>query len=343
MAMADSSTRRVLMGSAGRRVYLYDWFARAFDRLGMTGEIHVTDADPRSAVYGHAEHRHRVPPYASADHESAMVSLVEELRPVLFFSVNDYEIENLASSGLGRRIEDLGTTVLGVPSDRHGLVHDKFRMAEALAEIGIGTPATVLLADSSGLDELARSAPRIIIKDRYGSGSSGLVSVESADLPLAVAWATRAGGGHAERLIAQPAIEGSEFGLDVVTPLLSGVHPTTVLARRKIRMRAGETDQAVSADASPFLRLGQALAGWLEHRGSIDVDVIVTPDGAPSVIDINPRFGGGYPFNHLAGADLPALFLAQLRGDGGTDLARYLRYEVGVASSKHEAIMGVAE
>lgn len=343
MAMADDSTPRVLMGSAGRRVYLHDWFAQAFERLGMVGEMHVTDADPRSAAYAHGEHRHRVPPYASADHVPAMVSLVEELRPALFFSVNDYEIENLASTGLGRRIEQLGTTVLGVPGDRHGLVHDKLRMAEAMEAIGIGTPMTVLLTDSSGLDELARCAPRIIIKDRYGSGSSGLVSVESADLPLAVAWATRAGGGHAERLIAQPVIEGSEFGLDVVTPLFPDAHPTTVLARRKIRMRAGETDQAVSADAAPFQRLGGILAGWLKHRGSIDVDVIVTPDGEPSVIDINPRFGGGYPFNHLAGADLPALFLAQLRRDGLTDLERYLRYEVGVASSKYEAIVGAAE
>ena len=37
-----------------------------------------------------------------------------------------------------------------------------------------------------------------------------------------------------------------------------------------------------------------------------DVDVIMNPDNmCPYVIDMNARFGGGYPFSHLAGLDLP--------------------------------------
>jgi carbamoyl-phosphate synthase large subunit len=272
-----------------------------------------------------------------------MVNLIDGMRPALLFSVNDYEIEALATSGLGQRIREFGTEVLGVPGERHHLVHDKLLMSRALTEEGIPTPPTVLLTDRDGLADLARSTPRIIIKDRFGSGSSGLINVVAGDLSLAVGWATRSGGPGPHNLIAQPALDGVEYGLDIVAPLKAGAHPVAVLARRKVRMRSGETDQAISADAAPFSALGERLTTWLGHRGSVDVDVIVSDDGVPSVIDINPRFGGGYPFNHLAGADLPALFVAQLNGGYGTDLDEYLRYDVGVASSKYEAIVGAAE
>ncbi|MBT2495019.1 ATP-grasp domain-containing protein [Microbacterium sp. ISL-59] len=341
--MDDSQTFRIVIGSAGRRIYLHDWFEKALSRAGVSGEVHVTDADARSATYSHATHRHLMPAYASDEYFPAMVNLADRLRPALLFSVNDYEIEALATSGLGQRITELGTEVLGVPGDRHHLVHDKLLMSRALTQEGIATPRTVLLTDLEGLAELARSAPRIIIKDRFGSGSSGLINVAAGDLSLAVEWATRSGGLVPDGLIAQPALEGIEFGLDVVAPLKVGAHPVAVLARRKLRMRSGETDQAISADASPFLPLGERLTTWLGHRGSVDVDVIVADDGVPSVIDINPRFGGGYPFNHLAGADLPALFVAQLNGGYGAELGEFLRYDVGVASSKYEAIVGAAE
>ena len=37
----------------------------------------------------------------------------------------------------------------------------------------------------------------------------------------------------------------------------------------------------------------------------MDVDILENKEGELFVLEINARFGGGYPFSHLAGADFP--------------------------------------
>ncbi len=113
--------------------------------------------------------------------------------------------------------------------------------------------------------------------------------------------------------------------------MLSGV-----LARRKVRMRAGETDKAVTVDPAPCTRIAERIAEASDLTGLIDVDVFVDDFGGASVIDINPRFGGGYPFVHLAGADVPLYYLAQAFG---VDIGEsWNRYEWNVVSAKFESI-----
>ncbi|MFJ4044401.1 ATP-grasp domain-containing protein [Microbacterium sp. NPDC089987] len=329
---------RIVVGSAGRRVYIVDWFRDAFKRLGVDGEVHVTDADARSAAYLSSTHRHLVPPYGDAAYATAMIDLFDLIEPRLFVSLNDYELAVLAMSGLAQRLEERGTTVLVPRGSIHASLHDKYQMYGALTEARVPTVETVLASDNLGIARLTAREPNLIIKDRYGSGSSGLVHVPSSELELALRWVSRPSAGKdPSSFVVQPALEGSEFGLDVVAPLTAGGHDVRVLARRKLRMRAGETDQAETVDPGPFNELALRLAAWTGHRGGIDVDLIGESPASAKVIDINPRFGGGYPFSHRAGADIPALIVDQLVR-GRSDATAFLRYRVGTQSSKFEAI-----
>src|SRR5262249_21003090 len=112
--------------------------------------------------------------------------------------------------------------------------------------------------------------------------------------------------------VIQPWLPGEEYGMDVVNDL-DGRHACT-LGRRKLAMRVGNTDRAVTVAEPKLEQLGEQIGRRLGHIGCLDCDVMAT--GADyQVLDLNPRFGGGYPFSHLAGANLPAALIAWARGE----------------------------
>jgi hypothetical protein len=56
------------------------------------------------------------------------------------------------------------------------------------------------------------------------------------------------------------------------------------------------------------------------------------------VLEINLRFGGGYPVSHLAGADFPAAILAMARGEPVPE--SFGGYRSGVVMTKDLVIAG---
>ena len=79
-------------------------------------------------------------------------------------------------------------------------------------------------------------------------------------------------------------------------------------------MRAGETDKAVSTADPILIDLGHKLLKSMKLLGPADVDVVMTEEG-PKLLEINPRFGGGYPCSHMAGADFCRKVVAMRNGD----------------------------
>src|SRR5699024_10366035 len=108
-------------------------------------------------------------------------------------------------------------------------------------------------------------------------------------------------------LVGQPAIEGHEYGVDIVCPLEGGV-VAGVLARRKLAMRGGETSVCQTIDPAEFFDLAETLAAALGPQGLIDVDIMRTASGEIYVLDINSRFRGGFPTKHISHADIPGYY-----------------------------------
>ncbi|WP_395728579.1 DUF4012 domain-containing protein [Nakamurella sp.] len=245
-------TVRILVGSAGRRTYLLQWFRDSLERWGYRAEVAITEADPRAVATAYADAVHRVPAYADPGYVDAMVAVFDRVRPDLFLSVNDHELTCLAGP-VADKLRGYGGVVLALDADRQQVVADKYAMARTFGALGIGCPTTVLGSDSDGLARLAASAARLVIKDRYGSGSSGFAVVRAANVGAAIALH---GGPHGRRdpdlLVVQPFLSGVEFGLDIVGDLTDSAEVTAVLARRKESASQGVTTRVVTVDPVGF-------------------------------------------------------------------------------------------
>ena len=331
---------RIVISSAGRRVYLVQWFQEALYEAGLVGEVIVIEHDPNAATAAAADSYRAIPAFTSREYAPAMLDIIDELQPELFLSLNDHELTAL-SEGLADELRARGVVTPVLDEQSHRAVADKLAMSQVLQQAGICTPRTVLLSDVAAVQDLLCNTNNIVVKDRWGSGSSGLRRFTSAQ---ACRWVEQryhhATGTEAHRLddiIVQPDVGGIEYGLDVITAVRGG--PVAgVLARRKLAMRHGETSSAKTVKNTPFIGLAAALNAALGIRGSVDVDVLVGDDDVPYVIDVNPRFGGGYPFMHVAGADVPHFYLASTLGFAPRP--DWDQYRIGYIGSKHEGIIG---
>ena len=102
-------------------------------------------------------------------------------------------------------------------------------------------------------------------------------------------------------------------------------------------MRAGETDKAVSTDDPTLIQLGLKIAQSLQIFGPLDADVMY--DGAtPRLLEINPRFGGGYPCSHLCNADFPRKLIRIAQGQ--TLQPDIGACPAGIAMFKQDEIIG---
>ncbi|WP_228018914.1 ATP-grasp domain-containing protein [Brachybacterium epidermidis] len=172
---------------------------------------------------------------------------------------------------------------------------DKLRMAQLLEGIGMPTPRTVTGDDEAGIAEIPAASERLVVKHRLGSGSSGLALVPAdgvrAAIDAAIDSAPAPADGSApsgQDVVVQPCLPGLEHGVDIVGDLREPGELRAVLARRKVRMRAGETDKAASVDPAPFVANAEKIARAAQLTGLIDTDMFLAEGGEPSVIDINP-------------------------------------------------------
>ena len=342
------TSRNILISSAGRRNYLVRWFRDALLRNSTAGRVFVADSDEHAASRGEADVFVLLPPADSAEYAASLLDLCRCNHIDFAVSVNDFELSVWARMDK-KPFEAIGTRLISLETRHQEIVEDKYAMSAALELGGIHAPQTVLASDVLGNDELRQHlGESVVIKDRFGSGSSGLIfsSTENLDRDLKLASSTvrdRYGAAIVEEsaqmdaLVIQPMVIGVEYGLDVVTDF-DGEYAAGFV-RRKLRMRGGETDKASSEDSARFQSLARGIARVVPHVGVVDADVIEDAAGLQWVIDINPRFGGGYPFSHLAGADAPSAYVAW-------SLARvpdplWLQYEAGLISAKFQDIAAV--
>ena len=117
---------------------------------------------------------------------------------------------------------------------------------------------------------------------------------------------------HNDGLMIQEFLDGQEIGADVYIDMISG-EPVSIFTKKKLKMRAGETDKAVSFKDERLFELISKFVKEAGYKGQIDIDIFDI-NGEYYVSEVNPRFGGGYPHAYEAGCDHIKLILNNLFG-----------------------------
>ncbi len=331
----------VLLTCAGRRNDLVGFFR---DALGTRGQVIACDSNSSAPALMEADQAIITPAVDRPGYFDAIESICREKTIRLLLSVNDLELGGLAEHA--PRFRAFGTIPVISSPEAVACCLDKLATGHWLQKCGIAAPETYCSV-AEARAALARGALQypLLIKPRWGTASMGVEIVEShRELELAYEWGklqvrrtilARLSQSDPELcLLIQERLQGEEYGLDVVNDL-SGRHVATLM-RRKLAMRAGSTDRAVTVYDPNLVRIGTILGQQLAHIGSVDCDVMVTEKGC-FVLDVNPRLGGGYPFSHLAGANLPAAFIAWANGKEPDPV--WLRPRSGIMSAKCDGVI----
>ncbi len=183
----------------------------------------------------------------------------------------------------------------GIPQNKLKFVNDKKLLFFFLRKNKIQTPKLLSLKNKP------ISAKKFIIKDRYGKKSKGLEILKNFDELLKYKKSELL-----NKKVIQEFKRGQEFGLDIVNDFNGNY--LGILVRKKMLMRDGETKIAKINKPDKFIRLAKRISKLVKHKGLIDIDLIKIKKKI-FVLDINPRFGGGYILSHKAGANIPSLLL----------------------------------
>lgn len=323
----------ILFTSAGRRGYLLRWFKEA---LGSTGEVHAANSDANAQAFADADHTVVVPPIFNEEYIPFLLAYCQRHKIKALVPLFDIDLPVLARER--ERFAAIGVTVVVADGDVATICNDKWRTFTYLKEHGFDVPATFVTM-ASVQAALANGTVRfpVIVKPRWGMGSIGVYKAEDItelevfhnkvrrEVERSYLRYESAASPDATVLV-QECLAGQEHGLDVVNDL-EGRHVTSFV-KRKLAMRSGETDSAITVDDQELVELGARIGGLLKHRGDLDMDVFRTPDGRTVVLELNARFGGGYPFSHLAGADLPRAIVAWLDGRDAPPASLTVRFGV---------------
>ena len=312
----------VLISSAGRRGAL----VRLFQQAGGDGArvvVHGCDMLPDlSAGCQLADHAHKVPRVT----DLGFVDRIEEIvrKHGIRLIVPTIDTELAVYSAAAGRLAEAGAYVHVSPPGVIASVRDKLATMRLLAEAGVPVP------DSCTEEELRADPARlgwpVFGKPVSGSASRGLGVYANPDQLQAQ---------FPEPMMFQPVLSGAEYTVNMFIDRAGALR--TAVPHLRIQTRAGEVEKGRTERRADLRKLAEGIHRALpDAQGVLCFQVIDDPKRGPSVIEINARFGGGYPLAHHAGAHFADWLVQEVTGqplaanDDWRDGVTMLRYDDAV-------------
>lgn len=297
------------------------------EELHGKGEVIATDCSPLAPALYEADHCYVVPRIHEPGYLQELLSICRKHKADAILSLLDPELLLLAEHR--KEFLDIGTMPVVSDLDAITTSFDKVQMNRWLEEHGFAALQTYV-----SLDAFKRACDRgkidfpVFVKPRCGSGSVGAHLVFTME---ELEYRSR----QRDDLMIQEYVQGIEYAADAYSDMLSG-QPVAFFLREKLRKRDGETDKCVSAVDDLLCEQVFRFIREFGLTGPLDLDVIHAK-GLYYIIDVNPRFGGGYPVAFSHGINFFTMILKNLSGEKNAPTG--LAYEPGVYSMKYYETM----
>lgn len=291
----------ILILSAGTRNKIVQYFKKT---LGENGKVIATDMSTIAPAIYEADKYYIVPRITEPGYIDIILDICKKENISGVLSLIDPELSLLAENE--DKFKNIGTTVIGSSYELCERALDKMQMFEWLRSHGYNCAKSYVDKNEFFADvKTGKANYPVFVKPVRGSASIAISKVfdnETVDLLF----------DHSDNLMIQEYLDGQEIGADCYIDLLSG-ELVSVFTKKKIVMRAGETDKSVSFKDEKLFELIKKFVNESGWRGQIDIDIFEI-NGEYYISEVNPRFGGGYPHAYECGADHMKLIVNNLTG-----------------------------
>ena len=318
----------LLITSAGKRVSLVNIFQRELKEHCLDAKVYTTDLNPAMAPAGHvSDHCFSVPRVTAENYLDELLNICCDNSISLIIPTIDTELLLLAEHK--RQLLHEGITALVPDAPFVAACRDKRNTTDLFQSLHIRVPEA---------RNLRHPQYPIFAKPYDGSLSKDLHILRSdADITPAVT--------ENPKLIFMEYIDKTQYKEFTVDMYYGRDHHVkSIVPRERVEIRAGEINKGFTRKNGLVAYLKERMDYLPGVVGCICLQLFYREEDHDVVgIEINPRFGGGYPLSYYAGANFPEMIIREYRlgetldySETWEDGTLMLRYDAEVIVKSYE-------
>jgi carbamoyl-phosphate synthase large subunit len=315
---------KVLFTSSGRRVELIE----IFKKEGFI--THAADCDPTAPTLFKADKRFIVPriPDNPGQYIDALIDIVKKEHIDVVIPLIDTELTTLAKAK--DKFRPHHAVVLISAPDNVEIAFDKYRTALFFKEIGLLTPETRLVKEIMEKDEdLDKTFFPALLKPRFGSAGKGIIPCKDMDYILFLY-----SKGDLDDYVVQEKVQGEEITTDIFGDGQGNM--IAAVQRKRLKIRGGEVERGITVKYDRLIENSLRFTRHYKPLGAVNTQCFYDKEKEKAFyIEINPRFGGGYPLAYNAGANFPGMIKKLLKDEKMID--GYSDYQEGLIMSRYDS------
>lgn len=276
--------KNILVTSAGRRVSLVRNFQDTLKTFNPDGKVYATDMNPfLSSACQVSDGYLKVPRVTDKDYLNTLKNYCIEKNVSIVVPTIDTELHILADAKKDFLLNGISIAISSKEICERFYLKDSTE--KFFLENGFDTPKSI--------NDIKTCRYPIFAKLNNSSCSIGAQKVYTLEVAKELA--------KDKNYVFQEFIEGVEFTVDVFIDKHQNI--ISIVPRQRLEVRSGEVSKAITVKNKRIIKEIKSLCSVLNGAyGAITIQLFKT-ENRIVFIEINPRFGGGYPLSSLSGAN----------------------------------------